>query len=316
MAYLDFEKPIIELEKKIEELESIAEEHIEMKDEISRLQKKADEMRRKIYSSLNRWQVVQMARHPDRPYTLDYINMLFTDWTEFHGDRLFADDPAIVAGFGKLDGETFTIIGHQKGRTTKEKIYRNFGMPNPEGYRKAMRIMKLGARFGKPIISFIDTPGAYPGIGAEERGQALAIAENIRDMAVLPVPIIIIITGEGGSGGALAIGIGDVVLILEYAVYSVISPEGCASILWRDAAYAPQSAEALKLTSKDLKKLNIVDEIIKEPDKGAHREPTSAAENIKKAILKHYKRLKKIQKDELIRMRINKFGKMGVLKEK
>ncbi len=316
MAYLDFEKPIVELEKKIEELETIAEEHIEIKDEISRLQKKADEMRTKIYSSLNRWQIVQMARHPDRPYTLDYINMLFTDWTELHGDRLFADDPALVAGFGKLDGETFTIVGHQKGRTTKEKIYRNFGMPNPEGYRKAMRIMKLGARFGKPIVSLIDTPGAYPGIGAEERGQALAIAENIRDMAVLPVPIIVIITGEGGSGGALAIGIGDVVLILEHAVYSVISPEGCASILWRDAAYAPQAAESLKLSAKDLKKLNIVDEIIKEPDKGAHREPKATAENIKRAILKHYKRLKKIPKNDLINMRINKFGKMGVLKEK
>jgi len=316
MAYLDFEKPIVELEKKIEELEAIAEEHIEIKDEISRLQKKADEMRTKIYSSLNRWQIVQMARHPDRPYTLDYINMLFTDWTEFHGDRLFADDPALVAGFGKLDGETFTIVGHQKGRTTKEKIYRNFGMPNPEGYRKAMRIMKLGARFGKPIVSLIDTPGAYPGIGAEERGQALAIAENIRDMAVLPVPIIVIITGEGGSGGALAVGIGDVVLILEHAVYSVISPEGCASILWRDAAYAPQAAESLKLSAKDLKKLNIVDEIIKEPDKGAHREPESTAEKIKKAIIKHYKRLKKIPKNDLINMRINKFGKMGVLKEK
>jgi len=316
MAYLDFEKPIVELEKKIEELESIAEEHIEIKDEIARLQKRVDEMRKKIYSSLNRWQIVQMARHPDRPYTLDYINMIFTDWIEFHGDRLFADDPAIVAGFGKLDGETFTIVGHQKGRTTKEKIYRNFGMPNPEGYRKVMRIMKLGARFGKPIVSFIDTPGAYPGIGAEERGQALAIAENIRDISILPVPIIIIITGEGGSGGALAIGVGDVILISEYAVYSVISPEGCASILWRDAAYAPQAAEALKLTAKDLKKLNVVDEIIKEPDKGAHRAPKTMAENIKKAILKHYKRLKKIQKDELVRMRINKFGKMGILKEK
>jgi len=316
MAYLDFEKPIVELEKKIEELEAIAEEHIEIKVEIARLQKKADEMRRKIYSSLNRWQIVQMARHPDRPYTLDYVNMLFTDWIEFHGDRLFGDDPAIVAGFGKLDGETFTIVGHQKGRITKEKIYRNFGMPNPEGYRKAIKIMKLGARFGKPVICLIDTPGAYPGIGAEERGQALAIAENIRDMAVLPVPVIIIVTGEGGSGGALAIGVGDVILILEHAIYSVISPEGCASILWRDAAYAPQSAESLKLTANDLKKLNIVDEIIKEPDKGAHREPEAAAENIKKAIIKHYKRLKKIPKNDLINMRINKFGKMGILKER
>ncbi|RKZ27581.1 acetyl-CoA carboxylase carboxyl transferase subunit alpha [bacterium] len=317
MAFvLDFEKPIVELEKKIEELKAAAEAgNIELEDEIKRLTQKVEKLRKEIYQNLTRWQRVQLARHPDRPYTLDYISQIFTDWVEFHGDRLFADDPAVVAGFAKLDGETFTIVGHQKGRTTKEKLERNFGMPHPEGYRKAMRIMKLGARFGRPVISFVDTPGAFPGIGAEERGQALAIAENIRDMAVLPVPIIVVVTGEGGSGGALAIGVGDVVLMLEHAIYSVISPEGCASILWRDAKYAPDAAEALKLTAPDLLELGVIDEIIPEPPGGAHRDLKLTAERIKKAIKKHYSRLKKVSPDKLIRKRIEKYGKMGIYKE-
>lgn len=313
---LDFEKPIVELEKKIEELKVAAESgNIELEEEIKRLTKKVGKLKKEIYQNLTRWQRVQLARHPDRPYTLDYIKEIFTDWIEFHGDRLFSDDPAVIAGFAKLDGETFTIVGHQKGRTTKEKVERNFGMPHPEGYRKAMRIMKLGAKFNRPVISFVDTPGAFPGIGAEERGQALAIAENIRDMAVLPVPIIIIVTGEGGSGGALAIGVGDVVLMLEHSIYSVISPEGCASILWRDAKYAPDAAEALKLTAQDLLELGVIDEIIPEPPGGAHRDLRSTASEIKKAIKKHYSRLKRLSRDKLVKKRIEKYGRMGMYKE-
>ena len=315
-TYLDFEKPIEELEKKIQELKNLSEtEGISLEDEIRPLEKKLNELRRKIFSSLTPWQKVQLARHPDRPYTLDYINLIFNDWVELHGDRLFADDPAIVSGFAKLEGIPFTIVGHQKGRTVEEKIKRNFGMPHPEGYRKALRVMKTGAKFGRPIIAFIDTPGAFPGIGAEERGQAMAIAVNIKEMAVLPVPIIVIVTGEGGSGGALAIGVGDRVYMQENAMYSVISPEGCASILWRDQKYKDKAAESLKITAKDLLKMGVIDGIIPEPPGGAHRDPEGAAKILKKTILNTYRELSKIKGDELIFKRIEKFGKMGFFKE-
>ena len=315
-TYLDFEKPIEELEKKIQELKNLSEtEGISLEDEIRPLEKKLNELRRKIFSSLTPWQKVQLARHPDRPYTLDYINLIFNDWVELHGDRLFADDPAIVSGFAKLEGIPFTIVGHQKGRTVEEKIKRNFGMPHPEGYRKALRVMKTGAKFGRPIIAFIDTPGAFPGIGAEERGQAMAIAVNIKEMAVLPVPIIVIVTGEGGSGGALAIGVGDRVYMQENAMYSVISPEGCASILWRDQKYKDKAAESLKITAKDLLKMGVIDGIIPEPPGGAHRNPEGAAKILKKTILDTYRELSKIKGDELIFKRIEKFGEMGFFKE-
>jgi len=315
-TYLDFEKPIEELEKKIQELKNLSEtEGISLEDEIRPLEKKLNELRNKIFSSLTPWQKVQLARHPDRPYTLDYINLIFNDWVELHGDRLFADDPAIVSGFAKLEGIPFTIVGHQKGRTVEEKIKRNFGMPHPEGYRKALRVMKTGAKFGRPIIAFIDTPGAFPGIGAEERGQAMAIAVNIKEMAVLPVPIIVIVTGEGGSGGALAIGVGDRVYMQENAMYSVISPEGCASILWRDQKYKDKAAESLKITAKDLLKMGVIDGIIPEPPGGAHRDPEGAAKILKETILDTYRELSKIKGDELIIKRIEKFGKMGFFKE-
>ena len=315
-TYLDFEKPIEELEKKIEELRNLSEtEGISLEDEIKPLEKKLNDLRKKIFSSLTPWQKVQLARHPDRPYTLDYINLIFNDWVELHGDRLFADDPAIVSGFATLEGIPFTIVGHQKGRTVEEKIKRNFGMPHPEGYRKALRVMKTGAKFGRPIIAFIDTPGAFPGIGAEERGQAMAIAVNIKEMAVLPVPIIVIVTGEGGSGGALAIGVGDRVYMQENAMYSVISPEGCASILWRDQKYKDKAAESLKITAKDLLKMGVIDGIIPEPPGGAHRDPEGAAKILKETILDTYRELSKIKGDELIIKRIEKFGKMGFFKE-
>ncbi|RKZ23380.1 acetyl-CoA carboxylase carboxyl transferase subunit alpha [bacterium] len=315
-TYLDFEKPIEELEKKIEELKNLSEtEGISLEDEIKPLEKKLNDLRKKIFSSLTPWQKVQLARHPDRPYTLDYINLIFNDWVELHGDRLFADDSAIVSGFATLEGIPFTIVGHQKGRTVEEKIKRNFGMPHPEGYRKALRVMKTGAKFGRPIIAFIDTPGAFPGIGAEERGQAMAIAVNIKEMAVLPVPIIVIVTGEGGSGGALAIGVGDRVYMQENAMYSVISPEGCASILWRDQKYKDKAAESLKITAKDLLKMGVIDGIIPEPPGGAHRDPEGAAKILKKTILNTYRELSKIKGDELIIKRIEKFGEMGFFKE-
>ncbi|MCK4395751.1 acetyl-CoA carboxylase carboxyltransferase subunit alpha [candidate division WOR-3 bacterium] len=310
---LDFERPIVELEKKIEELKMLADsEHLEVKDEIQRLEKKANHLRKNIYSRLNRWQRVRLARHPDRPYLLDYIKYLITDFIELHGDRLFADDPSIVAGIGKFRDKSIVIIGHQKGRTTKEKIRRNFGMPHPEGYRKALRIMKMGAKFGIPIVTFVDTSGAYPGIGAEERGQAEAIARNIKEIATLPVPILTIITGEGGSGGALAIAIADRILIMENAIYSVISPEGCASILWRDASKSSKAAEALKLTANDLLDLKVIDGIISEPLGGAHRNKEGAAALIAEEIDRFLKETEDFDANELVRERLNKFYKMGI----
>jgi len=316
-VYLDFEKPIEELEKRIEELKSISDtEGVSLEDEIKPLEKKLNELRRKIFENLSPWQKVLLARHPDRPYTLNYIELIFKDWVELHGDRLYADDPAIVAGVASLDGIPFIVVGHQKGRTTEEKIKRNFGMPHPEGYRKALRVMQMGAKFGKPIVSFIDTPGAFPGIGAEERGQAVAIAVNIKEMAVLPVPIIIIITGEGGSGGALAIGVGDRVYMMENSMYSVISPEGCASILWRDQKYKVEAAKALKITPEDLLRFGVIDKIIPEPPGGAHRNPEKAAAIIRAAILETYNELVKVPSDELVEKRIEKFGKIGIFKER
>jgi len=313
MNGLDFERPILELEKKIEELKAFAsQKKIDLSNEIKRLEEKLNQLEKDIYGKLTAWQRVQIARHPQRPYTLDYINLMMTDFIELHGDRLFGDDKAIVTGLAKLDGEKIFIIGHQKGRDTKENIFRNFGCAHPEGYRKALRCMKLAEKFKIPLISFIDTPGAYPGIGAEERGQAQAIAENLRVMANLEIPIIVCVIGEGGSGGALGIGVGDRILILENAYYSVISPEGCAAILWRDSSKAPEAAEALKLTAKDLLELGIVDEIIPEPLGGAHRDHKMIADNLKKAIRRNLNELKDIPISKLLNLRYEKFRKIGV----
>jgi acetyl-CoA carboxylase carboxyl transferase subunit alpha len=311
-VYLDFERPIIELERKIEELKLIADAgHIEVNEEVKNLEEKAQKLRHEIFSNLTAWQKVQLARHPARPYTSDYIKNMLDDFIELHGDRYFGNDAALIAGTGKLEGRSIILIGQEKGRTTKEKIKRNFGMMHPEGYRRALRVMQLGAKFNKPIVSLIDTAGAYPGIGAEERGQAEAIAYNIREISMLPVPIIVIITGEGGSGGALGIGIGDKVFMMEYAFYSVISPEGCASILWRDSSRASDAAAALKLTAQDLLKLKVIDGVIKEPEGGAHRDHKKAAELVKQTILSVLDELSNIPKDELVKRRIDKFANMG-----
>jgi acetyl-CoA carboxylase carboxyl transferase subunit alpha len=299
---LDFEKPVAELEKKIIEMHEYAQlTGIDLTEDIKRLEKKAEQLRKEIYSNLTRWQHVQLARHPQRPYTLDYIENICTYFEELHGDRYYADDKAIVAGVGMIENYSCIIMGHQKGRDTKANLYRNFGMPNPEGYRKALRLMKLAVKFNKPVIAFLDTPGAYPGIGAEERGQAEAIARNLFEMSRLPVPIIIVVIGEGASGGALGIGIGDRILMMENAWYSVISPEGCAAILWRDSSNAPLAAEAMKVTAEDLLSLNVIDAIIKEPDGGAHRDPVAAANVVKKEILVNLCELIKKDRKELIK---------------
>lgn len=312
---LDFEKPIIELEQKIAEMRKYA-DNLDIADEIATLESKVDQLRENVYSSLTRWQRVQLARHPDRPYTLDYIQMMVEDFIELHGDRRFGDDKAIVGGFGRLGEETVLLIGHQKGRDTRTNIFRNFGMPHPEGYRKALRLMQLAVKFGKSIITLLDTPGAYPGIGAEERGQAEAIARNLFEMSHLPVPIIIVIIGEGASGGALGIGVGDRVLMFENAWYSVISPESCSSILWRSWDYKEQAAEALKLTAPDLLEQGIVDRIISEPMGGAHRNPQLMAQMLKDILIGELKELKKIKTDRLVQLRIEKFSKMGAWKER
>jgi len=313
IKHLNFEKPIIELQERIDELRSLngnlSGEH---EIELNKLNAKLVKIRKEIFSSLSPWQRVEMARHPNRPYTNDYVKYLFADWLEIHGDRRFGDDAAIVSGVGSLQGISFVVIGHEKGRKTAEKIKRNFGSAHPEGYRKALRVMKLAGKFNLPIVCFVDTAGAYPGIGAEERGQALAIAENIKEIAVIPVPIIVIITGEGGSGGALAIGIGDKIYMQEFAVYSVISPEGCASIIFRDQEYKKEAAESLKITAEDLKRFKVIDGIIKEPEGGAHSDPTEAARLVGETILNTYNELKDIPKDDIIDKRIEKFSKMGV----
>ncbi len=309
---LDFEKPIIELERKIEEMRELsAADGIDLNQEIERLGEKLNKSIEKIYSNLSRWQRVQLARHPNRPYTMDYVDRIASDFIELHGDRYFADDKAIIAGLATIEGRKIVIIGHQKGKNTKDNIYRNFGMPHPEGYRKALRVMKLAEKFNKPIVSLIDTPGAYPGIGAEERGQAEAIANNLFEMSKLRVPVLIIIIGEGASGGALGIGVGDRILLLENTWYSVISPEGCASILYRDAGKAPIAAEAMKVTSMDLKNLGIADEIISEPSGGAHRNYDKMAEILKDVILRNLDDLQKIPINELVEKRIAKYSKMG-----
>jgi acetyl-CoA carboxylase carboxyl transferase subunit alpha len=316
VKYLDFEKPIIELSEKIEEIKVLNESmNGEYDGDLRKLNAKLIKIKKEIFSSLTPWQRVEMARHPNRPYTNNYVKYLFKDWIEIHGDRRFADDFAIVAGVGKLNGISFIVIGHEKGRKIAEKIKRNFGSAHPEGYRKALRVMKLGGKFNLPIVCFIDTSGAYPGIGAEERGQAMAIAENIKEIAVIPVPIIVIITGEGGSGGALAIGIGDKIYMQEFSVYSVISPEGCASIIFRDREYKKESAESLKITAEDLKRFRVIDGIIKEPEGGAHSDPEEAARLVGETILTAYNELKDISKDELIDKRIEKFSRMGVFTE-
>ncbi|UCE06577.1 MAG: acetyl-CoA carboxylase carboxyltransferase subunit alpha [bacterium] len=314
--FLDFERPLFDLEKEIQEMKDYSlDETPEGRAKIGKLTQKAQKLSQEIYSKLTRWQRVQLARHPQRPYTLDYIERITNHFIELHGDRAFGDDPAIVAGLADIENEPVVIIGHQKGRTTKEKLYRNFGMPHPEGYRKALRVMKLGSKFRRPIICLIDTPGAYPGIGAEERGQAEAIARNLFEMSHLPVPIVIIVIGEGASGGALGIGVGDRLLMMENTWYSVISPEGCAAILWRDRAKANLAAEAMKVTSKDLLEMKILDVVIAEPPGGAHRNFDKAAEILKKTILVELDNLKKIPIDELILNRIEKFGNMGFWEE-
>ena len=310
---LDFEKPILELERKIEELKKFtSSEKIDLSSEIKKLEDKLEKVKKEVFENLTPWQRVQIARHPKRPYTLDYISLIMTDFAELHGDRAFADDKAIICGFAKVDGEKVVVIGHQKGRDTKENLMRNFGSAHPEGYRKAMRIMKLGEKFGHPIIIFIDTPGAYPGIGAEERGQAEAIAYNLMEMAKLKVPIIVVVIGEGGSGGALGIGIGNKICVLENAYYSVISPEGCAAILWKDRTKAPDAAKALKLTAQDLLNLGLIDEIIEEPLGGAHRNPEMTAQSVKACLKKYLKELSALTPEDLIEARYEKYRKMGV----
>lgn len=313
---LDFEKPLEELYVKLEKLKSIQESgKMDMTEEIKMMEKRIDATRQQIFSNLNPIQIVHVARFIRRPTTLDYLGMIFQDFVELHGDRNFSDDPAMVAGIARLDGRSVVIMGQQKGHSTKENIARNFGMANPEGYRKALRVMRLAERYGKPIISLVDTPGAYPGIGAEERGQAEAIAKNLREMAELTIPFITIITGEGGSGGALGIAMGNRVLMLEFAVYSVISPEGCASILFRDVKRAGEAAVAMKITAKDMLELGVIDQIIKEPLGGAHNDPELTAKNIKSAIIKHLDPLLSLSHRELIADRYNKYRKMGIFNE-
>jgi len=311
---LDFEKPLRALEEEIKKLERSPESQNKEK-ELNKLKKKVEKVLEETFSNLSAWQRTQLARHPDRPYTLDLISRLCDKFIELHGDRYFADDKAIVGGLAFIGNIKVVVVGHQKGRTTKQRTYRNFGMPHPEGYRKAMRLMRIGEKFQKPIISFLDTPGAYPGIGAEERGQSEAIARNIRDMFELKVPIIVIVTGEGGSGGALGIGVGDRVLMLENSVYSVISPEGCAAILWRDSAKAPEAAASLKITAKDLYDLKVIDEIIPEPAGGAHRNHDETSRLVKEAILRNLEELMKLPTDILLEKRFEKFRNMGVFTE-
>jgi acetyl-CoA carboxylase carboxyl transferase subunit alpha len=313
---LDFEKPIAELENKLRELQELSSSsNMRVDDEISTLTAKVEKTKKEIYDSLTPWQRVQLARHPKRPYTMDYINEIFTDFIELHGDRRFAEDPAVVGGLAKLDGAPVVIIGTQKGRNTKENVFRNFGCPHPEGYRKALRIMKIADRARLPVICLIDTPGAFPGIASEERHIGEAIAVNLKEMFSLSVPVLATVIGEGGSGGALGIGIGNRILLMENAYYSVITPEGCAAILWKDRKYTAQAAESLKLTAKDLIKLRIVDEIIEEPLGGAHKHPLEATEMLKKALVKNIKSLKGKSSEELINQRYEKYRSISYLKE-
>ena len=311
--YLDFEKPIAEIEEKIEKLTATGQERPGVPDDLRKLREKLYKLQAEIYTGLTPWQRTQVARHPQRPSTLDYIGRICDRFLELHGDRLYGDDHAIVAGLARLSGRSVVVIGPQKGKTLKERVLRNFGMPNPEGYRKALRLMRLAERFNKPVITFIDTPGAYPGLGAEERGQSEAIARNLMVMASLKVPIVSVVIGEGGSGGALAIGVADRLLMLQYAVYLVISPEGCAAILWNDPKKTPDAAEALKMTAEDLLRLGVIDEILPEPPGGAHRDPTAMCNAVKKAVEPHLSALLELPLDELLLRRHTKYRRMGVL---
>jgi acetyl-CoA carboxylase carboxyl transferase subunit alpha len=315
-TFLDFEQPIAELEQRIEELRFVQDDSaVDISDEIQRLTKKSQALTKEIYAKLTPWQVAQVARHPQRPYTLDYVGMLFTGYEELHGDRTFAEDASIVGGLARFDGLPCMVIGHQKGRDTKEKILRNFGMPKPEGYRKALRLMKLAEKFDLPVFTFVDTPGAYPGIDAEERGQSEAIGRNLYAMAALRTPIIATVIGEGGSGGALAIAVGDVTIMLQYATYSVISPEGCASILWKSADKAPEAAETLGITASRLKTLGLVDKVVPEPLGGAHRDPQAAAQSLKKALAEVFRELRSVKPRQLVEDRLERLMSYGKFKE-
>jgi acetyl-CoA carboxylase carboxyl transferase subunit alpha len=316
VSFLEFEQPIAELEAKIEELGHVtSDSKVNIAEEIARLQKKSRQLTTTIFASLTPWQITQLARHPRRPYTLDYISMLCTDFSELHGDRMFGDDMAIVGGMARLDGMPIMVIGQQKGRDTKERVRRNYGMPKPEGYRKALRLMKTAERFGLPIVTFIDTPGAYPGISSEERGQSEAIARNLFEMATLEVPIVSVVIGEGGSGGALAIGVCDRLLMLQYAVYSVISPEGCASILWKSADKKEAAAEAMGITAERLSSLKLVDEVLTEPLGGAHRDPEAMAQSLRSALLRHLGVLGSIPAAQIVADRGNRLAAFGVFTE-
>jgi acetyl-CoA carboxylase carboxyl transferase subunit alpha len=315
-ASLGFEKPVLELEQQIQELKTRAAENgLEVGAELAELERKADGLRREIYAGLTPFQRVQLAKHPRRPFSLDYIQACFTDWTELAGDRHFADDPAMLTGLALLEGRPVMIVGQQKGRDTRENLHRRFGMSNPEGYRKALRLMKLAERFSVPVITLVDTPGAFPGLGAEERGQAEAIAVNLREMARLRVPIVTVVIGEGGSGGALGIAVANVVLMFENSIYSVISPEGCAAILWRDKARAPDAAEALKLTATDLMRLEVVEGVLPEPLGGAHRDPAAAAATLKAALIAQLDALTALSPAELVEQRLARYRRMGVYRE-
>jgi len=316
LKFLDFEQPIAELEAKIQELRNVEfDNHINISDAIKQLEEKSQALTESIFSQLSEWQIAQLSRHPGRPYTLDYIDYMFTDFHELHGDRAYADDPAIVSGLARLEGGPVAVIGHQKGRDTKEKIYRNFGMPRPEGYRKALRVMKLAERFNVPVLCLIDTPGAYPGIGAEERGQSEAIARNLFEMAQLKVPVICVVIGEGGSGGALAIGVGDRLIMMEYSTYSVISPEGCASILWKSADKAQFAAEAMAITSDRIREQGLLDEVVREPVGGGHRDFKTTAMNLKEVLLRHLQEIKQLSLEQMLENRYQRLMGYGVYTE-
>ena len=315
-TFLDFEQPIAELEAKIEELRYVQDDSaVDISEEISRLQKKSSTLTRDIYGKLSAWQISQVARHPQRPYSLDYFQNLFADFEELQGDRSFAEDPSIIGGLARFGSQSVMVIGHQKGRDTKDKLYRNFGMPKPEGYRKALRLMKLAEKFGVPVMTFVDTPGAYPGVGAEERGQSEAIGRNLYAMSELRVPIVVTIIGEGGSGGALAIAVGDVMLMLQYSIYSVISPEGCASILWKSADKAPDAAETLGITANRLKTLGLVDRVVAEPPGGAHRDPTTIMQTLRKALMDALSEAQEKPIDALVEARFERLMAHGKFKE-
>lgn len=317
MQYLEFEQPIAELEAKIDALRHVdSETEANIGDELAKLEEKAKKLTKDIYSKLSDWQVIQIARHPDRPYTLDYIENTFTEFDEFHGDRSFADDAAIIGGTARLDGRPVMIIGQQKGRTTKEKLHRNFGMPHPEGYRKALRLMQMAEQFNLPIITLIDTPGAYPGVNAEARGQSEAIARNLREMSTLKVPVIPVVIGEGCSGGALGIGVGDCMMMMQYSYFATISPEGCASILWKSAEHAPKAAEIMNITAPKLVSYGIVDGVIDEPEGGAHRDPSAAADALKAALLAKLAELDALGTDALLEQRYQRLMKFGQFDEK